>query len=70
MALHSNTMGNAPTSWFGWNQRWERAIGWVLPSKLKQFFYTQQSTAAMADGIACGNATPKPNKDASSQHYG
>ncbi len=135
MRLHPNTMGNAPTRWFGHNQRWGQAIGWVPPkqiksiflhttinccygwlhrlwqcqsqsaqwsfiptpratpqrvglvgingggeqlggfhrSKLNQFFYifyTQQSTAAMADCIACGNATPNPHDEASSQNHG
>ena len=42
--LHPNTMGDAPTPRFGWNQRWGRVIGGVLPSELNQFFYTQQST--------------------------
>ncbi len=37
-------MGDASMPRFGWNQRWGRVIGGVLPSKLYHFFYTQQST--------------------------
>jgi hypothetical protein len=48
-------------------------LGGFNRSKLNQFFYifyTQQSTAAMADCIACGDATPNPHDEASSQNPG
>jgi hypothetical protein len=47
-----------------------KQLGGFHQSKLNQFFYTQQSTAAMADCIACGNANPNPHNEASSQHHG
>ncbi len=57
--LHPNTMGDALTLWFSWNQRWRRVTGGVLPKQIQSFFYTQQSTADMADCFACGAATPR-----------
>ena len=42
--LHPSTIIDAPTRRFGRIQRWGRVIGGVLPSKLNQFFTTQQST--------------------------
>ena len=45
-------------------------LGVLLSKQIKSIFYTQQSTAAMADSIACGNATPKPHNEVSSQYYG
>ena len=62
MNIHQNTMGDAPTRWFGRNQPGGRAIGWVLPK--------QQPTIQPADSMACGNTRPKPNDESSSKHYG
>jgi hypothetical protein len=42
-----------------WNQRWGQVIGGVLPKQIQSIFYTQQSTAEMADCFACGAATPR-----------
>jgi hypothetical protein len=68
--LHPNTMGDAPTRRFGWNQWWGRVIGGFCRSKFNRFFYTQQSTADMAASIACGTASPNLHGTASSEHHG
>ncbi len=70
MNLHPNIMGDAPSRRFGRNQPGGRAIGWIPPKQKKRIFSTQQPTARRADGIACGNASPKPNNESSSQHHG
>jgi hypothetical protein len=48
------------------------ASNWVgsAVGKINRFFYTQQSTTAMADCIDCGDATPDPHNEASSQNHG
>ena len=69
-ALHPNAMGDASTRRLGRIQPGGRVIGWDPPKGKKTIFYTQQPTTRRANGITCGDASPKPNKGASSQHYG
>jgi hypothetical protein len=68
--LHPNTMGDAPTRWFGWNQQWGRVIGGVLPKQIQSIFLHTTINWAMADFIACGMVIPNLHDAASSQHYG
>ncbi len=68
--LHPHTVGDAPQRWFCWNRRWVRALPTIPPTPFRRFYACRQSSADMADCIACGAATPNLLGTASSQHHG
>jgi hypothetical protein len=70
LALHPNTMGNAPYVQFGRNRLWVRVIVGYLPKQIKSIFLHTTINWAAADCFACGAATPNLRAGASSQHLG
>ncbi len=68
--LHPHTMGDAPRPRLCWNRQWGRALPTIPPTPFRQFHAWCQSSADMADFIACGTAIPNPLGAALSQHHG
>jgi hypothetical protein len=66
----SQNHGRCPNA-LVWLESMVGASNWVgyAVGKIIRFFYTQQSTTAMADCIDCGDATPNPHNEASSQNH-